>query len=267
MKMKKNKRNMLLVIILLLIVMIIIIGVVLVSINKKNKLPIINDTDPNGDMVTVIDESNINSQQIIDLDDKDDNNGEKKYQELNNMTYYSGNSDNKTFRIQDVIHNQDGTITIKGRVYEYIELPDKLSVKEYQALLDGKTLNILGEKVTKIQDDNRAKEAGYEIALKVESKKYDYEMLYYVDKNEDGTANLYNGSDSSIARGTDVYLEKTLNGDFECSLNDEKIALKDYFKKDVHIADKNKTRLLHENDEFVIDDEDNYFIRLVLCGF
>lgn len=267
MKMKKTKKNMLPAIIILLIVIIIIIGVVLVFINKNNNLPIINDTDPNGDIISIIDESNINSQQFIDLDDKDTNNGEKKYQELNNVTYYSGNSDNKTFRIQDVIHNQDGTITIKGRVYEYIELPDKLSAKEYQALLDGKSLNISGEKVTKIQDDNVAKEAGYETALKIENKKYDYEMMYYVNKNEDGTANLYNGSNSSIAKGTDTYLEKTLNGDFECLLNDQKITLKDYYKKDIHVADKNITRLLHENDEFVIDYEYNYFVRLVVIDF
>lgn len=266
MKKNKNIKN-LIPAIILLIVLIIIIGVALLFLKKKDKTPKINDTDPNGDIITIIDESNINSQQFIDVDNKYDNNGEKKYQELNNMTYYSGNSDNKTFRIQDVIHNQDGTITIRGRVYEYIELPDKLSAKEYQALLDGKSLNISGEKVTKIQDDNIAKEAGYETALKIENKKYDYEFLYFAKKNEDGTANLYNGSDSSIAIGTDTYLEKTLNGDFECLLNDEKIALKDYYKDDIHIANKDKTRLLHENDEFIIDDEDNYFIRLVLTDF
>ena len=125
----------------------------------------------------------------------------------------------------------------------------------------------MGEKVTKIENDEKAQEAKYEMALKIETKEYDYDIVYYVNKNDDGTANLYNGSDSSIAEGTNVYLEKKLNGDFECYLFDEKVALKDYFKKDVHIADKNKTRLFYQNDEFIIEKEDNYFVRLVLSGF
>lgn len=264
---KTKKRNILSRLIILLLILIIIVVGLIIFLNNNTKQNIINKTDPNGDSITIIDENDNESQQFIDSDDKEGENKEKEYQELNAMTYYTNNKDNKTFRIQDVIHNQDGTITIRGRVYKYVDLPTTLSAKEYQALIDGKSLNILGEKVTKIENDEKAQEAKYEMALKIETKEYDYDIVYYVNKNDDGTANLYNGSDSSIAEGTNVYLEKKLNGDFECYLFDEKVALKDYFKKDVHIADKNKTRLFYQNDEFIIEKEDNYFVRLVLSGF
>lgn len=269
---KNNFKKILPILIIIVVIMIIIIGAVLISLIKnKNKE---DGIDPNGDSIVVANDENKvqdntqnnTSTQYIDTENKDINNGEKKYQEMNWENYYEANKDNKTFRIQDVIHNNDGTITIKGRVYQYLDLPSTLSAKEYQALLDGKSLNILGEKVTKVQDDNIAKEAGYEIALKVETKKYNYDFYYYANKNEDGTATLYNGSDSSIAEGTDIYLQKTLNGDFECYYYGEKIELKDYYKQDIHIEDVNKTRLLHQNDEFVIDEEDGTFFWLVVVG-
>ena len=69
--MKKNKKiKNLIPAIILLIVLIIIIGVALLFLKKKDKIPKINDTDPNGDIITIIDESNINSQQFIDVDNK-----------------------------------------------------------------------------------------------------------------------------------------------------------------------------------------------------
>lgn len=265
--MKNNKNKMIIqVLIIIFIIMIIIIGVVLISLMKKNDKEM-NETDPNGDLIEIVNnsEDSINMS-YIDNDSNDVNNSNKVYQEMNWENYYENNKDNKTFRIQDVIHNSDGTITIKGRVYKYLELPSNISSKEYQALLDGKSLNILGEKVTKVQDDNIAKEAGYETALKVETKKYKYNFYYYLNKNTDGTASLYNGSDSSVAEGTNIYLQKTLSGDFECSYYGEKIALKDYYKNDIHIDDVNKTRLLHKNEEFIIDEEDGSFFWLVVTG-
>ena len=250
------------VLIILLIIMIIIISVVAINLLKKNNN--INTTDPNGEKIII---ENSENTKHIDTDSNDVNNEEKVYQEINFDNYEENNyMDNKTFRIQDVIHNNNGTITVKGRVYQYLELPSNLSNEEYKALIDGKSLNILGEKVTKVPDNSIAEEAGYEIALKVETKKYNHNIYYYASKNEDGTASLYNGSESSIAEGTDIYMQTTLNGDFECIYYEKSIPLKDYYKNDVHIEDVNKTRLLHKNNEFVIDEESGELLYLVVVG-
>lgn len=273
---ENNLKKILPILIIIVVIMIIIIGVILLNLIKKDENK--TEVDPNGDLIFIVDEANStnngqdNNQnnindQYIDTKNAVVNNGEKKYQEMNWENYYEANKDNKTFRIQDVIHNNNGTITIKGRVYQYLDLPSTLSAKEYQALLDGKSLNILGEKVTKVQDDSIADEAGYDIALKIETQKYNYNFYYYATEDEEAqTADLYNGSDSSIAEGTNVYLQKTLSGDFECYYYGEKILLKDYYKNDIHIDDLDKTRLLHRNDEFVIDEEDGTFYRLVVVG-
>lgn len=261
---KNNLKKIIPILIIIVVIMIIIIGAVLISLKKNNAKEF--DGDPNGDSIFVVNEANNENTKYIDTDRADLNNSEKVYEEINMENYYENNKDKKTFRIQDVIHNNDGTITIKGRVYQYLNIPSALSAEEYQALLKGKSLNILGEKVTKVQDDNIAQEAGYEIALKIETKKYNYDLYYYANKNEDGTATLYNGSDSSVAEGTNIYMQKTLNGNFECIYFDEKISLNEYFKNDVHIEDLNKTRLLHQNDEFIIDEEDGTFYSLVVTG-
>ncbi len=260
-----NLKKILPIVIIIVVIITIIIGIILIALIKKQTQEI--SIDPNGDSIVIVNESDNKSIKYIDTESIDINNGKKMYQEMNRENYYEANKDNKTFRIQDVIHNTDGTITIKGRVYQYLNLPSTLSANEYQALLDGKSLNILGEKVTKVQDDSIANEAGYDIALKIETQKYDYNIYYYaVEDEESQTAELYNGSDSSIAEGTNVYLQKTLSGDFECSYYGERIALKDYYKNDVHIEDLNKTRLLHKNNKFVIDEEDGTFLRLVVVG-
>lgn len=261
---KNNFKKILIILIIIVLIMIIILGVVLMSLTKdKEEI----EEDPNGDTIVIINEANSEGTNFIDTENKDINNGQKNYKEMNIENYSEANKDNKTFRIQDVIHNNDGTITIKGRVYQYLELPSTISAEEYRALLNGKSLNILGEKVTKVQDDSLANEAGYDIALKIETQKYKYNLYYYATENEESqTAELFNGSDSSIAVGTDVYLQKTLSGDFECSYYGEKIALKDYYKNDIHIEDVNKTRLLNRNNYFIINEQDGIFYRLIVVG-
>lgn len=262
---KNNFKKILPILIIIVLIMIIIIGVVLNSLKKNNDEEF--EGDPNGDSIVIVNEANNESIKFIDTENKDINNGQKNYIEMNTENYAEANKDNKTFRIQDVIHNNDGTITVKGRVYQYLDLPSTISAEEYQALLNGQSLNILGEKVTKVQDDTLANEAGYDIALKIENQKYNYNMYYYATENEESqTAELFNGSDSSIAVGTDTYLQKTLNGNFECSYYGEIVALKDYYKNDVHIEDVNKTRFLHRHNYFLINEQNNTFYRLVVVG-
>ena len=258
---KNKKINILPVLIILFAIMIIIVLIVLYNLKKNNT------NDPNGDLISIIDENNNKTQNYIDMDNQDDNNIQKNYQKMTYKLYNDNIKNDCTFRIQDLVHNKDGTITIKGRMYKYIELPTLLSEKEYKALVSGKSLNILGEKVTKIDDENIAQEAQYDMALKIESKKYDYKMIYYLNKNEDGTASLFNGVDASIGEGTDVYLEITVDGGLKCSLDDKEILLKDYYKQDIHIADKNRTRLIHENDQFILNEKTDKLEKIVFSGF
>ncbi len=257
---KNKKKNMLPLLIIILFIVIIILLIILINMKKDE------DNDPNGDLVSIIDENDSKTQNFIDVDSNDDN-IEKNYMKMTYKLYNDSINNNCTFRIQDVVHNKDGTITIKGRMYKYIELPTLLSKNEYKALANGKSLNILGEKVTKVDDESIAKEAQYDMALKIESKKYEYEMIYYLNKNDDGTASLFNGVDASIGEGTDTYLEITIAGDFKCFLQDKEILLKDYYKEDIHIADKNRTRLIHENQEFVLNEQDNTLEKIVFSGF
>ena len=258
--MKNKKINILPILIILLFIMIIIIVIVLNNLKKNNT------TDPNGNLVSIINEKDSKTQNFIDTDNNDDNK-EKNYQKMTYKLYNDSTKDNCTFRIQDVIHNKNGTITIKGRIYRYIELPTLLSENEYKALASGKSLNILGEKVTKIDDEKIAQEAQCDMALKIESKKYEYKMIYYLNKNEDGTASLLNGVDASIGEGTDVYMEITVDGNLKCYLYDEEILLKDYYKEDKHIADKNRTRLIHQTDDFILNEKNDTLEKIVFRGF
>ena len=129
---KNNFKKILPILIIIVLIMIIIIGVVLNSLKKNNDEEF--ERDPNGDSIVIVNEANNESIKFIDTENKDINNGQKNYIEMNSENYAEANKDNKTFRIQDVIHNNDGTITVKGRVYQYLDLPSTISAEEYQAL-------------------------------------------------------------------------------------------------------------------------------------
>lgn len=262
--MKKNK---IMVAIIIILILIVVLALAMLLFLKKNDDSDENLTNTNSNANTNTEEINNNvpnsngisivnneSEFTSDLDKKN-NNSEKEYIELTEENYnkYDANTADQMFIIQDAIKNGNGTTTIKGRVYKFIEIPNTITQEQYQTLLNGGTLNILGEKVVKNSNDEEAKEAGYDIELTIESKKYDIPMIYYVKRNDDGSGALYEGSEAKLAEGTDIYMQITLSDDTYCLYHDKDMTLGDRYKENYHIDDVDKTRLTLEKDEFMFD--------------
>lgn len=206
---------------------------------------------PNSNGISIINNEN---EFISDLD-KPTNNTEKNYIELTEENYnkYVLDIADQTFIIQDAINNGNGSFTIRGRVYKYIEIPNTITQDQYQALLNGKALNILGERVVKSSNDAEAHEAGYDMELVIQSQKYNLPMVYYVKRNDDGSGRLYKGSEAELAEGTDIYMQITLSANLPCIYNDDKMTLMDRYTENYHIEDVDKTRLILDNDKFVFE--------------
>lgn len=206
---------------------------------------------PNSNGISIINNEN---EFISDLD-KPTNNTEKNYIELTEENYnkYVLDTADQTFIIQDAINNGNGSFTIRGRVYKYIEIPNTITQDQYQALLNGKALNILGERVVKSSNDAEAHEAGYDMELVIQSQKYNLPMVYYVKRNDDGSGRLYKGSEAELAEGTDIYMQITLSANLPCIYNDDKMTLMDRYTENYHIEDVDKTRLILDNDKFVFE--------------
>lgn len=206
---------------------------------------------PNSNGISIINNEN---EFISDLD-KPTNNTEKNYIELTEENYnkYVLDTADQTFIIQDAINNGNGSFTIRGRVYKYIEIPNTITQDQYQALLNGKALNILGERVVKSSNDAEAHEAGYDMELVIQSQKYNLPMVYYVKRNDDGSGRLYKGSEAELAEGTDIYMQITLSANLPCIYNDDKMTLMDRYTENYHIEDVDKTRLILDNDRFVFE--------------
>lgn len=204
---------------------------------------------PNSNGISIINNEN---EFISDLD-KPTNNTEKNYIELTEENYnkYVLDTADQTFIIQDAINNGNGSFTIRGRVYKYIEIPNTITQDQYQALLNGKALNILGERVVKSSNDAEAHEAGYDMELVIQSQKYNLPMVYYVKRNDDGSGRIYKGSEAELAEGTDIYMQITLSANLPCIYNDDKMTLMDRYTENYHIKDVDKTRLILDNDKFV----------------
>lgn len=251
----KEEQNKLILPILITITIIIIIIIAIILISNKNKediTNIVNNTLPENENNATTEQIEIinKNDNIEDFEQNANISKNNKYIDMTEENYKKYNTDEQTFRIQDVVNNNNGTMTIKGRVYKYIKIPRTLTKEQYDSLVNGSALKILGEKATKIEDDTKAQEAGYDICLKIESKEHKYEMLYYVQKNADGTGTLYEGSEANIADGTDIYMQITLDENTICQNGRDKTTLKEYFSKGYHIENKNRTRLILKTAEF-----------------
>ena len=62
-------------------------------------------------------------------------------------------------------------------------------------------------------------------------------------------------------------MEITVDGNLKCYLYEEEILLKDYYKEDKHIADKNRTRLIHQTDDFVLNEKNDTLEKIIFRGF
>ncbi len=114
------------------------------------------------------------------------------------------------FVAQEIINNNDGTHTIKGRIYQYVDLRNtSLSEEQYQELLTSKKIKLF--------------DVDYSLG-----EFYDYYPGYgLVDENGVGFAvssnsehKLYPHNDTGFYKGTKKYYEITVNDDVEVELID-----------------------------------------------
>ena len=240
-------KKVLLVLIILVTITILIIGITLIYIknnHKDNTQSIENNIIDNSKEVKIVQ----NSDKTKDfIETNTSNKKEKEYIELTESNYKEYSKNNYVFIIQDTIRNKDKTITLKGRVYKKIEMPDMLTKEQVDAISNGNALRILGEKVVRLENDN-ARNYGYDMTLIVEStKESKYKMIYYVKKNNDGTAKLSNGSEAFIADGTDIYMEITLKEKMICGYGTKRLELGQIYEKDYHIDDQERIRHINED--------------------
>lgn len=237
------KKTILPIIIIVVIIIIITITAIIFNLRKE--------TNSQGENTIVETSNEINIMPISEekQDFSENNtkkNTEKNYIEMTQLNYKQYSEGKYTFRIQDATR-KDGKVTIKGRVYELINFPDKLTKEQLDAVNNNQALNILGEKVVKLPNDN-ANEYGYDMTLIVESTiKSKYPMIYYIKKNEDGSAKLVNGSEAKIADGTDIYMQITLNENIVCKYGNKNATLSKIYEKNYHIEDENRIRISHDD--------------------
>ena len=181
---------------------------------------------------------------------------EAKYKEYSTSPY--------SFRIQEMVQNDNRTITIKGRVYKEIELLS-ITKKQYNDLINGKTIDLLGYQM-KVNKDEDSDNGGYDLLITSTGNKW---MKFYVEKNSDGSGKLhwyteremYEGTsfqEGETGRfvGTDIYMQITLDENLKCKWGNESRTLQqEYFNRKsngtLNIKEKDDTVLPFANDEFI----------------
>ncbi len=181
---------------------------------------------------------------------------EAKYKEYSTSPY--------SFRIQEMVQNDNGTITIKGRVYKEIELLS-ITKEQYNDLINGKTIDLLGYQM-KVNKDEDSDNGGYDLLITSTGNKW---MKFYVEKNSDGSGKLhwyteremYEGTsfqEGETGRfvGTDIYMQITLDENLKCKWgNESKTLQQEYFNRKsngtLNIKEKDDTVLPFANDEFI----------------
>ena len=181
---------------------------------------------------------------------------EAKYKEYSTSPY--------SFRIQEMVQNDNRTITIKGRVYKEIELLS-ITKEQYNDLINGKTIDLLGYQM-KVNKDEDSDNGGYDLLITSTGNKW---MKFYVEKNSDGSGKLhwyteremYEGTsfqEGETGRfvGTDIYMQITLDENLKCKWgNESKTLQQEYFNRKsngtLNIKEKDDTVLPFANDEFI----------------
>ena len=206
------------------------------------------DVDKNSSTDTTI--NNTNSTQYIEM-------SEANYKKYNTLPNY--------FRIQEMIDNKNGTITIKGRVYQETELL-KITKEQYEELLEGKVIDLLGYPM-KANKDEEQDNGGYDMLIT--STIEDKWLKFYVEKNTDGSGRLQYYTEEEMYRetpfkqdetgrfiGTNTYLQITLDDKLKCESGNASITLREEFNKTNGILNINKNddiKLPYLNDEFYFE--------------
>ena len=119
-----------------------------------------------------------------------------KYENLTEKIYNQMQED-QYFIIQNVMQNTDGTLTLKGRIYEDVELTS-ISSNEYDSLKSSGKINLFGESFLLGEYEDFV--PGY---ILKNSNGYGF---YVTDKHE-----LIDFNDTNFVKGTDNYYTITLN--------------------------------------------------------
>ena len=181
------------------------------------------------------------------------NKSEINYIEMTEENYNKYNTNGYQFVIVDMQENNNNTITIQGRVYKEKELPI-LTQSQYEDLINNKTVNILGYEM-KLTDNADFKDedntyAGHDLYI----ESVNNELSFYVDKNNDKTANLFYPSEFSLFDGTDIYMQITLDSDTPTTSGLGNISLGEYIKNYIPYFElKDTVHLNLYNDEFIFE--------------
>ena len=183
---------------------------------------------------------------------------EEKYKEYSTKPY--------SFRIQEMIDNGTGTITIKGRVYKEADLLS-ITKEQYDDLVSGKTINLLGYQMKQNKDED-LNNGGYDMLISSTGEKW---MKFYVKKNSDGTGKLqwyterdgYNGTpfqEGETGRfiGTKTYMQITLDENLKCMWGNKSKTLRNEYEdrkqnQTLVLKDEDDVSLPLLNDEFIFE--------------
>lgn len=233
---------------------------------------------PNGkyEELTIVDEKTLTSQTIRDgvvytgkyvknitsSENNLNNTNSTQYIEMTEATYKKYNTLPNYFRIQEMIDNKNGTITIRGRVYQETELL-KITKEQYGKLLEGKVIDLLGYQM-KVNKEEDPSNGGYDMLItSTTAEKW---MKFYVEKNSDGSGKLHYYTEDEMYRGTpfqkdetgrfigtNTYLQITLDDKLKCESGNASTTLREEFNKSNGILNINKNddiKLPYLNDEF-----------------
>lgn len=184
---------------------------------------------------------------------------ESKYNEYNTKPY--------SFRIQGMEANNNGTITLKGRVFKQIEFLS-LTKEQYNDLVNGEIIDLLGYQL-KVDMEEDPDNGGYDLLITSTDDRW---LKFYVEKNSDGSGKLhwYTESEMYIGTpfqkgetgrfvGTDIYAKIDIDENINCEYGYGSKTLRNIYderKSDglLNIEYKNDTIFPILNDELIFED-------------
>lgn len=194
---KKSVKISLSTVLLLIAILVIIVMALYIYTEKINSNKEIADLEANAtNMQDKIDELQGKIDSISNTINSNDENTSVTYRNLTEEIY-NQISENEYFVIQNVIQNTDSTITLKGRIYEDVELT-AISESEYNSLKSSGYITLFGENF--LLDKYEDFVPGY---ILKNSNGYGF---YVTDNYE-----LVDFNDTNFVKGTDEYYMITLN--------------------------------------------------------